>query len=281
LPRSLTAQEGILAQQVWPRMNVGAVIVTDEPTNRYNCLAWTLGITTGWIWPWPTANVSKADFDIFYQSHGFVPSAAGPIGVFGLSMNAMTHGSVSGSGHGPRRESQCGAWLRIQHGLAEMEGGSLYGDVMGFYARAASKTSDVADVRARPRKMKTLKLSKADVQFVRRRVEETDPALRERFERAYQAWKTAITHPLIAISSNPAARTQTPAFLEVISLGPGILPLLMEKLTHADQFFALQAVDRLRKPEFIVSRERGDPAVLMGEQGRAIETVKQWVRMEA
>src|SRR5437868_3935975 len=108
--------------------------------------------------------------------------------------------------------------------------------------------------------MKTLKLSKADVQFVRRRVEETDPALRERFERAYQAWKTAIIHPLIANSSNPAARTQTPAFLELISLGPGILPLLMEKLIHTDEFFALQAVDRLRKPEFVVFREAGDPA---------------------
>lgn len=262
-------------------MNVGAVIVTGEPTNRYNCLAWTLGITTSWIWPWPTANMSKANFDIFYRSCGYVPAASGPIGVFGLNTAAMMHGSVSGPGHGPRWESKCGAWLRIQHGLAEMEGGSLYGDVLGFYSRAASKTSNVADVRTRLRKMKTVKLSKADVQFIRRRVEEIDPAVRERFERAYQAWKMAIAHPLIAISSNPAARTQTPAFLELIALGPGNLPLLMEKLTHPDEFFALQAVDRLIRLAFVVSRSPDDPAIVLGEQGRAMETVKQWIRMEA
>jgi hypothetical protein len=281
LARPLTAQEQTLAQQAWPRMNAGAVIVTDEPTNRYNCLAWTLGITTSWIWPWPTANVRKAEFDTFYRSCGFVPSAAGPIGVFGLNMAAMTHGSVSGSGHGHRWESKCGAWLRIQHGLAEMEGGSLYGDVLGFYSRGALKTSNVAYVSMRLRTMKTAKLSKADMQFIRRRVEEADPALRERFERAYQAWKTAIAHPLIAISSDPATRTQTPAFLELISLGPATLPLLMEKLSHSDEFFALQATDRLIRPAFVVSRPPDDPAILLGEQGRAIETVKQWIRTEA
>jgi hypothetical protein len=262
-------------------MHVNTVAVTDEATNRYNCLAWTLGITTSWIWPWAAGNVRKVDFDDFYRNCGVVPAPTGTIAVFGLSANAMTHGSISGPGHGLRWESKCGAWLRIQHGLTEMEGGALYGDVLGFYSRSASRSSQVVDIRTRIPNMKTLKLSRADLQFIRQRVKDTEPSLRERFERAYLTWKEAITHPLIAMSSDPAARTQTPAFLELVALGPGILPLLMEKLTHPEEFFALQVVDRLQRPAAKVSRPLDDPAILLGEQGRAIETVKHWIRTES
>ncbi len=129
--------------------------------------------------------------------------------------------------------------------------------------------------------MKPEKVSRSDLKFVRDRSEQVSSELRSRFERAYAAWKEAINHPLIAVSSDTASRTHTPAFLELVALGPAILPLLMEKLTHPDEFFALQAVDRLTRPEFVVSRAPDDPAVLLGEQGRAVETVKQWVRTEA
>ncbi len=56
---------------MWPRMNAGGVVVTDEATRRYDCLAWTLGIMTSWIWPWGSKNAAKADFDAFYHSYGF------------------------------------------------------------------------------------------------------------------------------------------------------------------------------------------------------------------
>ena len=42
-----------------------------------------------------------------------------------------------------------------------------------------------------------------------------------------------------------------------------------------------KAVDRLIRPEFVVSRQPDDPAALLGEQGRAIEMVKQWIRTQA
>ena len=74
---------------------------------------------------------------------------------------------------------------------------------------------------------------------------------------------------------------QTVEFLELISLGHDILPLLMEKLTDPDEFFALVAVDRLARPEIQITRELDDDAVLLGEQGRAIETVQRWVQAEA
>ncbi len=129
--------------------------------------------------------------------------------------------------------------------------------------------------------MKTARLSKAERSFLERRVRLLSTELKNRFEAAYQAWKNTWNHPLIAASSNPAARTQTPEFLVLISLGSDIVPLLMEKLTDTDEFFALQAVDRLLRPEYVISKQIDDPSVLLGEQGRALETVRQWVRTEA
>lgn len=277
MTRSFTPKEEAQAKLAWPKMNTAGVVVTDEATPRYNCLAWTLGIATRWLWPWPPGAVSKDDFDAFYLANGFVPSPTGPIAAFGLGPGKMTHGSVSGTGHGPRWESKCGAWLRIQHGLAEMEGGAIYGHVLGFYA--ASSLGETAAERLTA--MKTERLSKAELKFIKARAEQVADELRERFARAYARWKEDWDHPLMALSSDPAARTQTPAFLELIALGSEILPLLMERLTHADEFFALQAVDRLIRLEFVVRHDPTEPAVLLGEQGRAVETVKQWIRMEA
>ncbi len=129
--------------------------------------------------------------------------------------------------------------------------------------------------------MKTAKLTKADLRFLRERAGDVDASLAARFEAAYRAWATACDHPFIAISSNPMIRTQIPEFLELIALGTAILPLLMNKLTKPDEFFALLAVDRLIRPELVVSHEPDDRTALLGEQGRALETVKRWIQTEA
>ena len=279
--RSLTLQEEAQAQFLWPNIDVRAVVVTDNATHRYNCIAWTLGVTTSWIWPWSSPNPTKSEFDLFYQSQGFVPSAFGPIASFGLSLSKMTHAAVSGPRHGPRWESKCGVWLRIQHGLSELEGGGVYGNVLGFYSVPETNAIDEPAVVEGESFMKAQKLSKTDTKFLNIFVNEVDPSLRARFEKSYGDWRDVWTHPCIVLSSNPHDRTHTPAFLELIALGPDILPLLMEKLTHADEFFALQAVDRLLKPDMIVRFEPSDPAALLGEQHRAFETVKRWIRRVA
>ncbi|MHB1423753.1 MAG: DUF7689 domain-containing protein [Gemmataceae bacterium] len=287
MTRSLTPQVKIHARQIWPRMNVDAVVVADEATNRYNCLSWTLGITTHWVWPWGSRNPTKAEFDALYHSYGFSPCGAGTIASFGLDLHSMTHGSISGPEHGPQWESKCGAWLRIQHGLGEMEGGSLYGNVLGFYSRAALMTDNLEQANVRLQtllKAQTmndlLSLTADQRNYVRIRADQVDKQLKERFDRAYNAWKATWNHPLIVVNSAPAARTRTTEFLELISLGADILPLLMEKLTDPDEFFALMAVDRLARPELHVLRNLDDEAGLLGEQGRAVETVQRWIASE-
>jgi hypothetical protein len=75
----------------------------------YNCISWTVGVTGRWLWP----GSAIANFDTFYRGFGFVRAADGPIAAWGHSSASMTHGSISGPGHGPRWESKCGPDLRI------------------------------------------------------------------------------------------------------------------------------------------------------------------------
>ena len=280
MARPLTPQEKAQARQVWPRLDVHSVVVTDEATRRYNCLAWTLGFADRWVWPWVGRNATKADFDALYRSFGFQSAASGTIASFGLNLSSMTHGSISGAGHGPRWESKRGAWLRIQHSLSELEGGQLYGDVVSFYGRGATITGRSKTTSGTGQSMVALKLSKEEAKFLKSRLDAITPELRESFEKAYQAWKRTWDHPFIVVSSDPSARTQTPAFLELIAMGRDILPLLMEKLLDPDEFFALQAVDRLLRPEAIVVHDFESGTALAGEQARALETVRRWIALE-
>ena len=79
-------------------------------------------------------------------------------------------------------------------------------------------------------------------------------------------------------SSNPHTRTNSIEFLELMSMGKKIVPLLINKLLSPNDFFALQAVDRYLGKSLQVNREIEDKLNLLGEQGRATETVKKWIR---
>lgn len=278
MARTLTPQEKQQARQVWPRLNVDAVVVTDEATNRYNCLAWTLGITSSWVWPWGSRNAAKTEFDALYRSHGFQPRPNGEVAAFGLNLNSMTHGSITGPGHGPRWESKCGAWLRIQHALGELEGAALYGNVLGFYSRSPKLATAVT---AEPTRAEPMNLEPSELEAIQKRASSLPDDLRAKFDVAYRAWKETWQHPLILASSNPADRAQGTQFLDLVSLGPEILPLLIERLAIGDEFFALQAIDRLLPPAHIVALELDDPRILEGEQQRAILTARRWLAFTA
>jgi hypothetical protein len=276
MARPLSPTEKAQAKRIWPRLNVSNVVVTGEATQQYNCLAWTLGITNRWVWPWGSRNATKAEFDALYRGFGFASSGTGPLAAFGLNLNSMTHGSISGPGHGPRWESKCGAWLRIQHGLGELEGGSLYGNVCGFYNKRGVVVAATAVSKMAPMN----KLSKIEVEALKRKFDAVPRELRSAFNKAYAEWRESWDHPLIVVSSDPTTRTHSTAFIELVALGPQILPLLIEKLTKPDEFFALQAVDRLLRPEAIVTVDVEDPAALEGEQARALETIRRWLALE-
>ncbi len=94
--------------------------------------------------------------------------------------------------------------------------------------------------------------------------------LKGRFDVRYRSWKYSWRRKPLIFSSRPA---RPPAeFRALISLGSGILPLLVGKLANGDTR-ALQAYDALQDRAEL----RVDPQTYPDEQQRALETVRRWL----
>jgi hypothetical protein len=272
--RPMTPAEKQRFKSYFPNLDVNKAVVTDNVNPVYNCISWTVGLTNRWLWP----GNSIAHFDTFYRGYGFIRSSNGPIAAWGQSTARMTHGSISGPGHGRRWESKCGGDLRIQHGLNELAGGS-YGRVLAFYRRDRTIPARfelmAADVMRE--KLKKSYLSKAQEKLLRAQIDEVSNDVHAVFDRAFRAWKATWFAGGLAISSDPHTRAVGKAFDDLIALGPVILPLVIEQLADPDNFMALQLYDAIQSDHnLIVQYEPEDERMLEGEQGRAKRVVEVW-----
>jgi hypothetical protein len=275
MARSMTSVEKQRFRGYFPSLNVNQAVVTGEVTNVYNCISWTLGITNRWVWPGATIQA----FDRLYNGVGFIRSNNGPIAAWGHSLSQMTHGSVSGPGHGPRWESKCGSDLRIQHGLNELVGQS-YGRVLAFYARRhiAEATARRLSEGIRWMPKKRTYLSKAEAAALKKEVLRVEPSMRREFQRRYTAWRKTWSEPHLAITSDPTSLRYSKEFADVTALGAEALPLVVEKLSRPAEFFALQLYDVLQTdPSLRVDVDPGNEQIYEGEQGRAGRVVKHWL----
>jgi hypothetical protein len=273
--RQMTPDEKQRFRAYFTNLDVDQVVVTGEPSNIYNCIAWTVGLTDRWLWP----GSSILNFDAFYKGFGFVRAGDGPIAAWGHSSSNMTHGSTSGPGYGPRWESKCGPDLRIQHGLDELAG-SGYGRVVAFYRKSLFSGNGFVSLLEKVMKQKAPKshLSSAEKKALGEQVKRVPAEMRASFERAFGAWKDSWFRAGLAISSDPHTRAVGMEFDALIALGQSILPLLIDKLSDPDNFFALQLYDAMQSNErLIVQFEPEDERILEGEQGRARRVVQRWL----
>src|SRR5260370_13374237 len=97
--------------------------------------------------------------------------------------------------------------------------------------------------------------------------------LRARFDGRYRDWKRTFERPDILVSSNSKAVRNSKEFAALVSLGPRILPLIVDKLLQPDQFFALQVYDALQDRREL----REDEHLNLSEQQRAVATARRWL----
>ena len=267
--RKLTQTESARFKRSFPNLNTQKAVVTDNATSRYNCIAWTVGSTSSWIWP----GSSLADFDLFYAQKGFQRSSNGPIAVWATS-GSMTHGCISGVGHGPRWESKCGSDLRIQHGLSELRG-STYGRVVAFYRM--SGTASATPTPPTSQEGDDMDREHLD-ELLHEAVSTVNEAVAEEFESRFNAWKETWNAEHTLHLSNPAFVTYSREYCDLVAMGPEILPLIVLKLTDPENFFALQLYEAVESdPGALVDINPAEDTIMEGEQGRARQTVERWV----
>lgn len=88
------------------------------------------------------------------------------------------------------------------------------------------------------------------------------------FEEKYQAWKTWVkNNPLLS------DYTTNPKFGEIVSLGPPVLPYIVEKIEKSGDFHLVHAISRITKKQF----EKTDwPQGTLGDSITASKMYVQW-----
>lgn len=269
-PRKFTSSEKLQYRSVFPRLVVDRVIVTGPETTMYNCLAWTIGVTSSWLWLWGGLLPPKSEFDKLYNTFGYSPAAKGEIAVYGYSLKQMTHGSLFSSPYG-RFESKCGGLARLIHFLPELEGNQpAYGRVLGYYTRTR-------EVRFNLDKMKIEKIDDNERTALSLAVSAVPDEIKKTFKKLYSMWYATSRLGPYAMQSNPVALLETYESQEIIKLGKTAIPLVLKKILDGN-FLALSLYDLMEEPEKIIRISAEDERMILGEQYRAILVLKKWVR---
>jgi len=136
-----TASQESIIESYFPNLQTWSVTGPATPygtPGRYNCIAWSVGITDQWIWP----GNAVADFDAFYASHGWTVSNTcnreykmRKVALYANNSdpNDCTHGSRETHDCG-WDESKLGSLERIMHIRNELEAGS-YGNIIRCYEK--------------------------------------------------------------------------------------------------------------------------------------------------
>lgn len=146
--RGPTAAENTLLSSNFPRLVAGDWCVLAPGTKTYNCIAWSVGNTSEWIWDQVDGygdgdgTVSISDFDAFYdQTAGLVPaenpSSNTQVALFAKGStptHAAAAADITSCGSIPFT-SKFGASVRAAHDLYQIEGGSVYGNIVRYYDR--------------------------------------------------------------------------------------------------------------------------------------------------
>ena len=272
----MTEPEKALFQYYFPNLDVEAACISAPYDTTYNCLAWTLGFDNVWLWPGACIEA----FDKLYRRYGFTRATNGPIAAWGHSLTDMTHGSISGEGHGPRWESKPGDLNRIQHGMHGLSG-AQYGQILAFYKRNYSITiaQDLIE-HASKYKPKTVKLKPKRKKILDRVLEGITQEQREDFEKQFKKWKKSWSKGPGAVQSNPGHVRQGEAYFKLGAMDEKVLlPLLIDKLRDPDNFLALQLYDSMQPNLHLkIQIDPEDDLIFLGEQGRAQKTVETYLK---
>jgi len=127
----------------FPRLVTTDYCVTGPATGTYNCIAWSIGNTSSWIWNDvdnygnQNGTVEISDFDAFYDRGGLKPvtdstPTDAQVALYAVGTTPKHAARKTGAACGAW-ESKLGTNVRIAHLPNQLEGGTVYGDINRYY----------------------------------------------------------------------------------------------------------------------------------------------------
>lgn len=223
----------------FPNISTNESFYSGPATDDYNCISWTVGVTTDWIWP---GNYSLANFDALYNSYGYTRTGANAdnaaIAIW-MKDGIFKHGSVRKNSkipkpHGFDWESKCGHWERVMHTRDALTNSS-YGNIAYYYRPISGTVNSLAESP-----VTISAFSSTDVNIINALIDEIPTEIKSEFNKKYAAWKETWNNPEIAIQSNPRSYAESEEYSALCQFcqqyGKPTWPLFIEKLSEGDVF---------------------------------------------
>lgn len=288
-PRRMTTEERLQYGKSWKYFaeERDEVIVTDNETKRYNCIAFAMGRTDMWLNPSCELDKFQEDFEHAHSRYNapynfkrvsvWAPNTAVDGWGYTGAISCMCHASAYNYMYSVY-ESKLGRGIRVTHIRdAFDEIGNIYGYLqISFvvsehypYRTLSSMIDDCKESISEQERMQIIN----EVQKI--------AAGKERFDMLFSKWKESwATNPETRFSSDTRDCKKLPEFTEMLRMGSAIIPLLMEKLLDSEEnFIGLVLYDELQWDETLkITYSANDVRVFEGEQQRAIRTCKSWAK---
>lgn len=117
------------AVSLWPHLDRRDLCIEAPEDSSFNCVAWTVGNTTDWIWEEVDLDMDGlwevADFEEFFAQ--YQKSAL----IYGANNGAVWHSARPLPNNSA--SSKLGEWFRLRHDRNQIEGG-FYGNLLAVYA---------------------------------------------------------------------------------------------------------------------------------------------------
>lgn len=282
MARRPTDGEWATLRSWFPNLPRDSVWVLGGATTRYNCLAWALGRTDRWIWPW-SGLPTLAQFTAYLRNFGYATGTPAAAAAYGKAA-----GSTYAIGHIARfwvgaPSSKLGSYLLIHHTWGGLNGGT-YGSLRQYYRRVSllqERAEPMEDIEVQVEEGEPLpELSDDEMSYLRSLADSVEADAKARFEDAYGRWKAALLEPPVLLDSTGVSATMVQSFHETVVAAQDAVPLLLLRLLEPDEHFALRIAEQILPPGAVALFELDDPQTTEGEQYRARLTVLSWLSMQ-
>ncbi|MEQ1677201.1 MAG: hypothetical protein ABL876_10900 [Chitinophagaceae bacterium] len=231
----------------FPLLKGEDAIQSAPSTGTYNCIAWSGGITTSWVWPpsefstWYVAGNPLSGFDKYYSNNPVrFPGAWNYTRTGATVSNSVvdlwktasdyTHASVTNPGnnnpHGYDWESKPGSFDRTLHPRNALQNANWYGSVSNYYKFTGTYAfvivwpwilkTDVDAVNAGVAVFDKGVLSNGSQDKLHSMISRLDASFTSQFEELYNAWdKTKAANTSL---SDPSAYCKNPEFERLAAL---------------------------------------------------------------
>ncbi|MGM9806158.1 MAG: hypothetical protein ACI3Z7_06985 [Candidatus Aphodosoma sp.] len=241
--RCKTADEVL---QFFPLLKSDDAIQSSPASSKYNCIAWTGGITSSWEWPSSTSSSFYYDsltydrynpkthlmaFDSYYSWRGLTRTGAnadnGKVALWAQinpdgSIKEYTHASITKgadcNAHGYSWESKAGQLMRFFHPKNAIGGTDGYGQIVEYYipmesgAMTLSLEEQVANNEVL---VEYIDFTQEEKTLINRKISAINKTERQTFETAYDNWQKTFDK---SVNSNPDLIKDCDAYRKVLSL---------------------------------------------------------------